>query len=90
VNTPDQSYASNQSYAGYGHAPRRAPGAAPASAAHAPSQSGTPVVSFENVSKHYGSLRAVDGLTVELRYGETVALLGPNGAGKSTSLCPDW
>ena len=44
------------------------------------------VVSFENVSKHYGSLKAVDGLSPDLRKGETVALLGPNGAGKSTSL----
>ena len=46
----------------------------------------TPIVSFVNVSKHYGSLKAVDGLNLDLRPGETTALLGPNGAGKSTSL----
>jgi ABC-2 type transport system ATP-binding protein len=45
-----------------------------------------PVVSFENVSKQYGKLKAVNGLNLELRPGQTVALLGPNGAGKSTSL----
>jgi ABC-2 type transport system ATP-binding protein len=47
---------------------------------------GTPVVSFENVRKTYGKVRAVDGLTMELRAGETVAFLGPNGAGKTTTL----
>ena len=46
----------------------------------------TSVVSFEDVSKVYGRLRAVDRLSLELGPGQTVAFLGPNGAGKLTSL----
>ena len=49
-------------------------------------QAGAPVVSFDEVSKFYGNVRAVDGLSLDLRQGETVAFLGPNGAGKSTAL----
>ncbi|MFB7667199.1 ABC transporter ATP-binding protein [Kitasatospora sp. NPDC056138] len=44
------------------------------------------VAAFRNVSKSYGRVRAVSGLDLVLRPGETVALLGPNGAGKSSSL----
>ncbi|MFE7435895.1 ABC transporter ATP-binding protein [Streptomyces tendae] len=46
----------------------------------------TTVVGFDQVTKRYGDVRAVDGLTLDLHPGQTVALLGPNGAGKSTTL----
>ncbi|GGV79965.1 ABC transporter ATP-binding protein [Streptomyces massasporeus] len=44
------------------------------------------MVAFDQVSKAYDAVRAVDGLTLDLSPGQTVALLGPNGAGKSTTL----
>ncbi|WP_326618638.1 ABC transporter ATP-binding protein [Streptomyces decoyicus] len=45
-----------------------------------------PVVSFRQVGKSYGAVRAVADLDLELAPGQTVALLGPNGAGKSSTL----
>ncbi|MFI5271922.1 MAG: ATP-binding cassette domain-containing protein [Ktedonobacterales bacterium] len=43
-------------------------------------------VSIEGLSKHFGAVRAVEGLSLDIRRGETVALLGPNGAGKTTTI----
>jgi len=39
-----------------------------------------------NLVKHYGAVRAVDGLDLEVRAGECFGLLGPNGAGKTTTI----
>ncbi|MEU6661339.1 ABC transporter ATP-binding protein [Streptomyces sp. NPDC046821] len=48
---------------------------------------GTPVaVSFTGAVKTFGAVRAVDGVDLEIRRGETVALLGRNGAGKSSTI----
>ncbi|MBD3822666.1 MAG: ABC transporter ATP-binding protein [Thiotrichales bacterium] len=41
-------------------------------------------VSFQNVSKAYGSLQALKGVSFEVEKGAFFGLLGPNGAGKST------
>ncbi|MFJ4712021.1 ABC transporter ATP-binding protein [Streptomyces sp. NPDC088785] len=46
----------------------------------------TPAVSFTGAVKTFGDVRAVDGLTLRIGAGETVALLGRNGAGKSTAI----
>ena len=43
-------------------------------------------VTLENVSKAFGSIRAVDNVTLSVESGSFVVLLGPTGAGKTTTL----
>jgi ABC-2 type transport system ATP-binding protein len=45
-----------------------------------------PVIQIENLRKHYGSVRAVDGISFSVHRGSTCALLGGNGAGKTTTI----
>src|SRR5438046_10525591 len=46
----------------------------------------TSAVSFEHVSRHFGSVRAVDDVSVEIAESEFFAMLGPSGSGKTTCL----
>ena len=46
----------------------------------------TAAVTFAGVSRHYGSVRAVDAVDLTIREGEFFAMLGPSGSGKTTSL----
>lgn len=44
------------------------------------------ILSIENLSKHYGKIKAVDGLNLEIEKGSVYGILGPNGSGKTTIL----
>ena len=49
-------------------------------------QSGVPVIRVADLKKHYGDVKAVDGVTFEVERGEVFGMLGPNGAGKTTTI----
>jgi ABC-2 type transport system ATP-binding protein len=45
-----------------------------------------PIATLDGVTRRYGKVIAVDGLSLAILRGQTVALLGPNGAGKTTTV----
>jgi ABC-2 type transport system ATP-binding protein len=46
----------------------------------------TPPIHLADLHKHFGDVRAVDGVSLDVEQGEIFGFLGPNGAGKSTTI----
>ncbi|MXX76144.1 MAG: ABC transporter ATP-binding protein [Holophagales bacterium] len=44
------------------------------------------MIAVSDLTKHYGAIRAVDGISFEVRRGDVLGFLGPNGAGKTTAM----
>ena len=53
---------------------------------HDESLPGDVLVEVDGIVKHYGPIKAVDGLSFRVRRGEVLGFLGPNGAGKTTAM----
>ncbi|MEX0716526.1 MAG: ABC transporter ATP-binding protein [Planctomycetaceae bacterium] len=51
-----------------------------------PAQSGEPTLELRNLHRHFGRLRAVDGVSFKIFPGQVMGYIGPNGAGKTTSM----
>ncbi|HET9268921.1 MAG TPA: acyltransferase family protein [Vicinamibacterales bacterium] len=61
-------------------------GETPADARPAVRLSGESLAVLTDASKQFGKVKALDGLSLDVRAGELLAVLGPNGAGKSTAI----
>ena len=46
----------------------------------------TLAIEIVDLAKHFGEIRAVDGINFSVKKGEVLGFLGPNGAGKSTTM----
>src|SRR5262245_31769673 len=44
------------------------------------------MIEIRGLAKHFGPLKAVDGVSFDVAKGEVLGFLGPNGAGKSTTM----
>jgi ABC-2 type transport system ATP-binding protein len=44
------------------------------------------ILSIDNIHKYYGRIKAVNGISCEVKKGEVLGILGPNGSGKTTLL----
>jgi ABC-2 type transport system ATP-binding protein len=62
-----------------------ADGRDPLPAAPTPPASADNCIEIRGLSKHYGALKAVDDMTLDIPSGSVYGLIGPNGAGKSTT-----